>query len=53
MTKLEVLKLLQELLEHCCAGIGGGDQSWSETKVVDHYALCDKIAREIDRIEHP
>ncbi len=53
MTKLEVLKLLQELLEGCNFDLGDGDWSWPGTEVVRHDDLCDKIAREIDHIEHP
>ena len=53
MTKLEVLKLLQELLEGCNYDLGDGDWSWPGTEVVDHDVLCDKIAAEIYILEHP
>lgn len=53
MTKLEVLKLLQDLLKDCNVGLGDGNPSWPETEVVDHDVLCDKIAAEIYILEHP
>jgi len=53
MTKLEVLKLLQELLKNCYTCLDDGDQSWPATRVVEHETLCDKIAAEIYDLEHP
>lgn len=45
MNKLEVLELLQDLILSCSYAVPDtGCQSYSPDYVVDHEALCDKIA---------